>query len=76
MAQLAPCRPAVVTGSGSCTKDCEYFRNEILKEICDILFDRTEPAPPFPIPNVANRAQSMVRWKVTSCSKDMAYAVR
>ena len=46
-AVIAPIRPALVTGSGSCTKGCEYFRNEIFSDvICEILFDRTGLPPP------------------------------
>ena len=48
-AATVPGRSALVSGSGSRTKDREYFRNEILSDlICGILFDGTAP-PPFSI---------------------------
>ena len=48
-AATVPSRPAPVTGSGSCTKGCEYFRNDISNDLlCDVPFGRTWPRPPIP----------------------------
>ena len=44
-----PSRPALVMHSGSCTEDCEYFRNKSLSDIiCSILFDRAGLAAQHP----------------------------
>ena len=63
-AATAPSRPALLTRSSSCTKNCECFRNEILnKLIRDILFDSTQPEPsPPPSQTWAGRAQRGWGW--------------